>query len=423
MLKAYPRHSVNLSWAAFREILKKAMKGQLVKGPEQKIFEEEFARYMGVKHAIGVFGGRAGLFLALKSLELEQGDEVIMPAYTFHIVPLVVEACGLKPIFVDVRPDTYNLDCSLVEPRITARTRAILVAHFYGQAAEMEPLLKIAERHKLRVIEDCAHACGGEYRGKKLGSLGDIGVFSFALAKNMPCFGGGMITTNDDVLARKIRDLMDSLPPGAPSPQALLWKNVIKTSLSYFCTRPLMFSLFIYPMMRVLAALKSSAPLDTEPGTETISEQEKTVSLLYRLTNLQSAVGLHQLSRLDALNEKARVNASIYNRELQGLPWAQLPVNLPESKHCYLYYRIQVDKREDFRREMLKRGIDTAPDDMSDCTQLSLFKDQAGSCPVAQKLPLRIVEIPNNQDLREKDLLRITRVIRQCDLIPQVRKY
>jgi dTDP-4-amino-4,6-dideoxygalactose transaminase len=225
-----------------------------------------------------------------------------------------------------------------------------------------------------------------------------------------------MITINDDVLARKIRDLMDSLPAGAPSPQALLWKNVMRTSFSYFCTRPLVFSLFIYPMMRVLAALKSSAPLDTEPGTETISEQEKTVSLLYRLTNLQSAVGLHQLSRLDALNEKARANASIYNRELQGLPWAQLPVNLPESKHCYLYYRIQVDKRDDFRREMLKRGIDTAPDDMSDCSQLPPFNDQSFSCPVARKLPERIVEIPNNQDLTEKDLFRVTRMIRQWNL-------
>jgi dTDP-4-amino-4,6-dideoxygalactose transaminase len=287
-----------------------------------------------------------------------------------------------------------------------------MVAHFYGQAAEMEPLLKIAEKHKLKVIEDCAHSCGGEYRGKKVGSLGDIGVFSFALAKNMPCFGGGMITTNNDVLSGKIRKLMDALPADAPSPQALLWGNIIKTSFNYFCTRPLAFSFLIYPVMRLLASRSPSA-MDTEPGTESVSEQDKTINFLYRLTNLQSAVGLHQLSRLDALNEKARTNALTYNRELQGLAWAQLPLTLSESKHCYLYYRLQVNKREDFRRAMLRQGIDTASDDMSDCSQLKPFIDQAGCCPVAAKLPERIVEIPNNQDLTEKDLLRICHHIRQ----------
>jgi len=405
---------VNISWTSFGDIVRTVLTGTMVKGPQQKIFEESFARYMGVKHAIGVFGGRAGIFLALKSLDLEPGSEVILPSYTFHIVPLVVEACGLKPVFVDVRADTYNLDVSLLESRITSRTRAVMVAHFYGQAAEMEPLLTLAAKYKLKVIEDCAHACGGEYKDKKLGSLGDIGIFSFALAKNMPCFGGGMITTNSDTLSGTIRSLMDSLPKDAASPRVPLWKSVIKTSFKYLCTRPFVFSFLIYPAMRFLAA-RASSTLDTEPGMETISEKEKAVIFLYRLTNLQSAVGLRQLSRLDTLNEKARKNALIYNRELKGLPWMQLPVSLPEAKHCYLYYRVLVEKREDFRQAMLRKGIDTAPDDMSDCSSLPLFSDQAGCCPVAEKLPRRMVELPNNQYLTEKDLMRIIGAVKQWE--------
>ena len=204
MWRAYPRHSVNLSWGCFSDVLSVLMRGEVLQGTAVEEFEERFAEFIGVRHAVGVSSGRAALYLAIKSLGLAEGDEIIMPAYTFHIVPLVVKACGLKPVFVDVLPDTYNMDVSLIDKSITARTKAILATHMYGQPCDLEPVLQIAAEKDLKVIEDCAHALGAVYEGRKVGSFGDIGAFTFAMAKNMPCFGGGMLTTNDSQLYERL---------------------------------------------------------------------------------------------------------------------------------------------------------------------------------------------------------------------------
>ena len=163
MWKAYPRHSVNLSAGCYAALLGTVLRGEALQGTEVERFEAAFAKYIGVPRAIGVSSGRAALYLALKALGLKAGDEVLMPAYTFHIVPLVIHACGLKPVFVDVDPDTYNLNIALIEKFLTPNTKAILATHIYGQPCDMAPILQIARARKLIVLEDCAHACGAGF--------------------------------------------------------------------------------------------------------------------------------------------------------------------------------------------------------------------------------------------------------------------
>ncbi|MCP4403340.1 MAG: aminotransferase class I/II-fold pyridoxal phosphate-dependent enzyme, partial [bacterium] len=154
-MHAYPRHSVNLSPGCYSAILKTAFSGKVLQGPAIQRFEREFAKYIDIPYAIGVSSGRAALYLALKALGLKPGDEIIMPAYTFHIVPLVLHACGLKPVFVDVEPDNYNIDVSQIEKQITPKTKAISATHMYGQPCELDPILELAEKHQLKVLEDC----------------------------------------------------------------------------------------------------------------------------------------------------------------------------------------------------------------------------------------------------------------------------
>jgi dTDP-4-amino-4,6-dideoxygalactose transaminase len=182
--------------------------GQYILGPQVKQLEARIAEYLGVNHAVGVNSGTDALYLALRALEIGSGDEVITTPFTFIATTEAIGAVGATPVFVDIDPVTFNMDMAQVEEKITRATRAILPVHLYGQPCDMEPLMAIARRYDLRVIEDCAQAIGAEYFGRKVGSIGDIGCFSFFPSKNLGCYGdGGMAVTNDPVVAERIEML------------------------------------------------------------------------------------------------------------------------------------------------------------------------------------------------------------------------
>ncbi|MBL7213586.1 MAG: DegT/DnrJ/EryC1/StrS family aminotransferase [Desulfobacteraceae bacterium] len=410
MWKAYPRHSVNLSAGCYSAVLNALIRGRVLQGPEVEVFEKGFADYLGVRHALGVSSGRAALYLAFKALQFCEGDEIIMPAYTFHIVPLVIKACGLNPVFVDVLPDTYNVDVALMEKKITPRTRAILATHMYGQPCDMEPVLQLARENDLRVLEDCAHALGASYKGRKVGSLGDLGAFTFAMAKNMPCFGGGMLTTNDDDTYRRLVHMVR--PPGADRLKGL-WKEIVTTTVNYLVTLPRIFSLGVYPFIRASMALGSSF-FDREPGQERVAPTSEQSEYLTRLTNLQAAVGLHQLTRVEAINARMNRNALLYNELFEGQPGIKIPGVSSERTHTFLYYRIEVPDRQAFRKILIRKGVDTMPDDMSNCAQLPPFREDKTRLRVTPGLPERILEIPNNSHLKEKDVHHIAKGVKSA---------
>ncbi|HEY6072064.1 MAG TPA: DegT/DnrJ/EryC1/StrS family aminotransferase, partial [Anaerolineales bacterium] len=182
--------------------------GHFILGPNVTAFEQEVATYLGVKHAIGLASGTDALVIALKAIGVGPGDEVIVPAFTFFATAGAVMLVGAKPVFVDVFHDTYCLDVEQIEDRVSSRTKAILPVHLYGQPADMDAIDKISRQHGLKIIEDNAQAFGAEYHGLKTGSLGDIGCLSFFPTKNLGGNGdGGMVVTNDDGLAERMRML------------------------------------------------------------------------------------------------------------------------------------------------------------------------------------------------------------------------
>ena len=179
--------------------------GQFILGPEVKTFEEEMAAYCGTKFAIGVASGTDALRLALLACGVKAGDEVITTPFTFVATAETIVQCGATPVFVDINSRSYNLDTDKIEERITSRTRVILPVHLYGQASDMEPIMELARKHNLKVIEDAAQALGAEYRGKKVGSIGDAGCLSFFPSKSLGAYGdGGMVVTNDSRIAETV---------------------------------------------------------------------------------------------------------------------------------------------------------------------------------------------------------------------------
>lgn len=275
-----------------------------------KKFEEKFAKFLGVKHAVAVSSGTAALHVALLACGIRKNDEVIVPAFTMAATWMAVIYVGAKPVFVDCDPDTFNIDVKLIEKKVTERTKAIIPVHIYGYPVDMDPLIKIAKRHKLTVIEDAAEAHGAEYKGKKCGTMGDIGCFSFYANKIITTGEGGMIVTNDDRLADESRKLKD---------------------------------LYHFPKRFIHSKLGFN----------------------YRLTNLQAALGCGQMRHIKEYVKKKRQMAKRYTSLLQNVSGIKLPHEDKSIKCVYWMFAITVDEskfgmtKDQLRAKLKLKGIDT----------------------------------------------------------------
>lgn len=293
-------------YAAIREELDAAVHGVLasgtyILGPQVAALEEEIAAYLGVRHAVGVASGTDALALTLRAMGVGPGDEVLVPAYTFFATAEAVSHVGATPVFADITPRTYGLDPDQLEQRLTARTRVIIPVHLYGHPVEMEPILSLARRRGLRVLEDNAQAMGAEYRGRKTGALGDAGCLSFFPSKTLGGYGdGGMVVTDDDGLAETVRAL-----------RTHGWRTKY------------------YPTM---------------------------LGFNSRLDELQAAVLRVKLRHLDAWAERRRALAGEYSRLLAngdvGLPW-----EAAWARHAYHLYVVRLSDRDAARDALRARGI------------------------------------------------------------------
>lgn len=275
--------------------------GHFILGPQVTKFEESIAGYLGVNHAVGLASGTDALVIALRALNIGAGDEVIIPAYTFFATAGTVMSVGAKPVFVDIDPRSYQIDVSRIESAITEKTRAIIPVHLYGHPSEMNPILEIARKHNLKVIEDNAQGFGAEYLGKKTGALADIGCLSFFPTKNLGAFGdAGMVLTNDSAFAERMRML-----------RVHGWKK------KYY------------------------------------SEE---VGYNSRLDALQAAILQAKFPYIDSWNDKRRELAHRYTEHFAPLNIVT-PVELDWGKHVYHLYIIRSAKRDELQAFLKQKGI------------------------------------------------------------------
>src|SRR4029079_10460950 len=217
MMRAIARYGVRTIPGDEKEVVSAFRRGEAVEGPRILEFEDRFAQFHSMRHAIATSYGRMAFYYILRALDLPPGSEVIFPALTFWVVPEIARRASLKPVFVDVDPDTFNINPALVEAAITERTRVIVPTHLYGQPCEMDRVLDIAAKYNLIVVEDCAQAAGARFRGRRVGTFGHASFFSFQLLKGINTYGGGMAITSDAALSRSVqaqalREPQPSLP-------------------------------------------------------------------------------------------------------------------------------------------------------------------------------------------------------------------
>src|SRR6266404_5566058 len=213
MIRTIARYGVRSSPGDEKEIVAAFRRGEAVEGPAIAEYEGRFAEFHGAEHAIATSFGRMACYYILKSLDFPAGSEIIFPALTFWVVPEIARRAGLKPVFVDVDPLTFNLDPGKIEAAVTERTRVIVPTHLYGQPCEMSAIIKAAQAHDLIMIEDCAQAVGARYRGRLVGTFGTASFFSFQMLKGINTYGGGMALMNDQMLAANVRRQASTEPP------------------------------------------------------------------------------------------------------------------------------------------------------------------------------------------------------------------
>lgn len=381
-------------------------------------FQQAFRDFGGFPAVITTSSGRTAFRLLLESLQLEEGSEIIFPAYTFHPMPVVAAEHGLTPVFADVDPETWNIDPESIRERITDRTRVIVPTHLYGVPADMKAINDIAREDDLFVIEDCAHAFGATYQGRPVGNRGDAAIFTFAMSKNLPCWGGGAMVVRDPGLADRMRKVLkESL---APSNFAVLRRQLFNI-ISMFVTHPAIFPGTLYPVLKAADYFKSDffdrrfleevvpprwpgkrLAVSSEQGEEkgkrlAVSGErsaQKGESLgMIAMSSLQAATGLRQLRRFPELLEKQVKNARRLREKLAGCTDLRLQAEPPGSRSSFLYVRARVDNPPQTRRLLRRHGVDTKADDMRDCAALSIFPDRP-SCPRAKYLGGHCIELP-----------------------------
>jgi len=336
-------------------------------GPFVKEFEEKFATFIGKKYGVAVSSGTAALEIAVGTMGLEPGEEIIMPTFTIMSCALAVLTYGGVPVFVDSEPESWNIDVNKIEEKITKKTRTIMPVHIYGHPCNTTPIMKIAKKYNLKIIEDTAEAHGAEYKGKKCGSFADISCFSFYANKIITTGEGGMVLTDDKKYAEKARDLRN------------LGFGKKKRFHHQFLARN------------------------------------------YRMTNLQAALGVAQIKNIKKLVKIKRKNAKEYTERLKDIPGLQLPAEKEWAKNVYWMYGIVLDEAtgfngETFAKRLSKQRISTRPFFYPLHLQPVLRKlgiKSEGKYPVAERISKQGLYLPSGLGLKDWQIEKVCKAIKK----------
>ena len=331
-------------------------------GAKNKRVEENFAKFIGTKYAVGFNSCTAALHLAVKVLDLEPGSEIITTPMTFISTAFAADYNGLTPVFADIERDTLNINPKEIEKKITKKTKAIIPVHFGGHACRMEEILEIAEKNNLHVIEDAAHAAGSELNGRKLGTFGEMGCFSFHAVKNMTIGDGGMLTTNNRGHYERLK--------------RLVWCGIDKSTFAR-----------------------------QNKDVYTWDYDVKEIGYKFHLNDILSSIGIVQLSKLDKMNDRRRQIRDKYNKAFKNLKFIECPVNkngIKSSCHNYVA-KINKGDRNNLIDYLRQKGI-TAGMHYKPVYLYPVYENIKHNCPVTDEVWTKLITLPVFPDMTDKQV-------------------
>jgi dTDP-4-amino-4,6-dideoxygalactose transaminase len=364
-----------------REVTDTLKSGWITTGPKTRAFEDAVKKYVGASYAVALNSCTAGLHLALLALGVGKGDEVITTAFTFVATANVIVHVGATPVFVDIQPDTYNIDPTQIEKAITKKTKAIIAVHYAGHPCDMDEILRIAKKHTLAVIEDAAHAIGAKYRGKHIGSVGDITVFSFYATKNITTAEGGMVCIKKRGgrhLEEKIRVM------GLHGMSRDAYKRYAKGGSWQYEV--------IYPGFK------------------------------YNMTDIQASLGIHQLKKIEAFTKKREAIASYYDKHFKNLRGVIIPTVKKYVRHARHLYPILIDQsqltinRDAFFKALSAENIGSSVHFIPVYRHpyyAKNFKARAKDFPVTEQVYARTISLPLNNAMTMQDAKDVVMAVKK----------
>ena len=345
---------------AVKSVLKSGWWGA---GPKAAEFEEKFARFIGTRHAIALNSCTAALHLAVKVCDFPKGSEIITTPITFISTAYAAIYNDCNAVFADVEEDTLNINPDDIRRKMTSKTKAIIPVHYGGHSCRMDEIMQIAKEHNLVVIEDCAHATGGKYRGKMLGSIGDFGCFSFQAVKNLATGDGGMVTLNNAEQAERMRKLR--------------WLGISKET-------------------------GDRADKDSYKWNYAIDE----VGYKFQMPDILAAIGIAQLERINELNGKRERIFRRYNEAFSNLDWLEIPVLKDYAKSAYHNYVIKTEHRDKLMQHLMKNGISSGVHYLP-AYKHPVFKGIKADCPVAERGWKKLLTLPLYPDMTDDEVGKV----------------
>ena len=362
-------------------------------------FEKEFSRYLGVKHAIAVSSARIALFLLVKHLKIKRKSKVIVPSYTASIVPYVLDFCRINPIYIDASRDNFLMNMKKISASMLKSAKATIATPINGLQMDMKKLLQLCKKHKLALIEDNAQACGASFKGKKLGSFGKAGYFSFGFSKQICTLCGGMVTTNDDLLAKKIRNNVKTFSEQKD------FKKVVEGLVMSSALNRSPFKWTISPIIGFFRLFKKN--IITEMfGDHKELEKKDIEKLKIKYSYYQAFLGLKQLKGLDRENKKRNQYVKVINKVLGK----HAPKNMLKGNKdvTYVNYEIAVKDRQRIIKELYKKGVDSQITWMKNCSR---NKDLH---PVSSSLEKQTLVVPIYPSLTKEEIIYIGKEVKPC---------
>ncbi len=371
-------------------------------------YQCEFARFFGAERAFGFWKGRVALYALLRALDVNQGDEVILPGYTCVMNVNPIKYVGAKPVYVDIEPDTFNINANLLEEKITSKTKVIVAQHTYGYPCEMDAIMDIAQSKGISVIEDCCLSLGSKYKGRMVGTFGRAGYFSFQWNKPYTTGLGGMVITNERQLAERIESLLaDEMRP-PPSWEVLMLRGQL-----------IIYRLLVYPRTTALAqnVFRYLTKKGAVVGSSSTSEYEpvKADDFFKGLSTVQARSGIRQLDKIEANISHRRKMAQLYDELLVGRDWRSNKYDRDLAEPVMARYPVRITEKQKALGQAEKAGIELGS--WFECplhpieTPLASYDYELGMCPEAEKAAREVVNLPLHTRANERTAVKTVEFI------------